>query len=132
MQAIQLDAAASVSRIGGRALHPALRDSALSTRLEMVQALDADEFSASKNNPATASALQKARQMSAALMQLPGSFVPLEEQVVYSPCLLSACLDDKVPQVMSASDAVTTEHSRLLPYCSSFYVMIKNLQEQPV
>ena len=87
MQAIQLDAAASVSRIGGRALHPALRDLALSTRLEMVQALDADEFSATKNNPATAAALQKARQLSAALVQLPGSFVPLEEQVFHSSSL---------------------------------------------
>lgn len=62
-------------------MHPALRELALSTRLEMVQALDANEFSASKSNPATAAAFQKAHQMSAALMQLPGSFVPLEEQV---------------------------------------------------
>lgn len=84
MQAIQLDTAASVSRIGGRALHPALRELALSTRLEMVQALDANEFSADKSSPDTAAALQKAQQLSVALMQLPGSFVPLEEQVFHS------------------------------------------------
>ena len=81
LQDIQLDAAGSVSRIGGRALHPALRDLALSARLELVQALDADEFSATKNDPVNAAALERAQQLSAVLRQVPGSFVPLEEQV---------------------------------------------------
>ena len=78
---MQLDTAASVSRIGGRALSPALRDLALAARLEIVQAVDAHEFSASKSDPATAAALRKASQLQAALTQLPGQYVPLEEQV---------------------------------------------------
>ena len=82
MQTVELDTAASVSRIGGRALYPALRDLALSARLQMVQALDADEFSASKADPATAAALQQAAQYQAALRQQPAEFVPLEEQVL--------------------------------------------------
>ena len=63
-------------------MYPALRDLALSARLQMVQALDADEFSASKADPATAAALQQAAQYQAALRQQPAEFVPLEEQVL--------------------------------------------------
>lgn len=81
MQTPELDTAASVSRIGGRALFPALRDLALSARLEMVQALDANEFSASKSDPANAKALRRAAQFQMALLQAPGTFVSLEEQV---------------------------------------------------
>lgn len=82
---VRVDAAASVSRIGGRAHPAALRELAQSTRLDLMQALDAERFSSSKGDAATSSALQRAERLTAALAQLPGYPVPLEEQASPSP-----------------------------------------------
>lgn len=80
-QVRRVDATASVSRIGGRAYPNALRELALTARLDLVQALDAHNFSSNKSDPATLRALQRAERLIIALAQLPGHPVPLEEQV---------------------------------------------------
>ena len=76
-----MDATSSMSRIGGRAYPPALRDLAQTTRLDLVQALDAARFYSDKADPAFVKAQQRAERLTAALAQLPGRPVPLEEQV---------------------------------------------------
>jgi len=81
VQVVRVDASASVSRIGGRAYPPALRDLAQSARLELVQAQDAARFSSSLEDPATSAALARAERLTIALTQPPGHPVPLEEQV---------------------------------------------------
>lgn len=84
VQAVRVDASASVSRIGGRAYPQALRELAQTARLELTQAGDAARFASSRPDAATAAALQFAAKLTAALAQRPGHPVPLEEQACVS------------------------------------------------
>lgn len=81
VQGIRIDASASVSRIGGRAYAPAIRELAKSARLDLVQAADAQQFSSNLSEEETAKADRRAKLLNAALQQKPGQPVSIQRQV---------------------------------------------------